>query len=202
MIPSTSIIHLEWCQSSWVAAYQHCKVFSDESNFNLGTDDHCTHVWGGLVSILTQFLFYRGTQSLLLVWWWRILSLTTSDRSGIILTQQYIDKVLKKFVSIFMTCHGTFSNMIMSGSQWIAYLCIALATKLPGQHVTKCWSGQPTCDRHEGHNIRSPSTIANMEQQLRNAYQNLSQSEIRTFYHSLPRCMQTCIATRGAAFPI
>ncbi|GFU98995.1 transposable element Tcb1 transposase [Trichonephila clavipes] len=48
LTPIHRLLHLEWCHArrNWTAAEWNQVVFSDESRFNLSSDDNCVLVWG------------------------------------------------------------------------------------------------------------------------------------------------------------
>ncbi|GFV31608.1 transposable element Tc1 transposase [Trichonephila clavipes] len=48
-----------------------------------------------------------------------------------------------------------------------------------------------------GHQIQANQNIADLEQQLLNAWQTVSLNNIRNLYHSLPRCVQVFIAANS-----
>ncbi|GFV07154.1 transposable element Tc1 transposase [Trichonephila clavipes] len=50
-----------------------------------------------------------------------------------------------------------------------------------------------------GCHIRAPKSISDLEQQLVNVWQNVSQDNIRNLYHSLSRRIQAFIAARGGS---
>ncbi|GFY14631.1 transposable element Tc1 transposase [Trichonephila clavipes] len=47
--------------------------------------------------------------------------------------------------------------------------------------------------------IRAYQNIADLEQQLVNTWQNVSQDNLRNLYQSLPRHIQACIAAKGGS---
>ncbi|GFT99778.1 hypothetical protein TNCV_4692611 [Trichonephila clavipes] len=67
---------------------------------------------------------------------------------------------------------------------------------------TKACSHSPWCDNvgaiscEIGHQIRAPQNVKNLDQQLENAWQNVSQDNIKKLYHPLTRRIQARITTR------
>ncbi|GFY04003.1 uncharacterized protein TNCV_1197821 [Trichonephila clavipes] len=77
MLPLTSThrrLPLEWChaQGNWTAAGWNQVVFSDESRFNLSSDDNRARVWRSVVNASILPLLYSDTPLPQLVRWYGV----------------------------------------------------------------------------------------------------------------------------------
>ncbi|GFW79353.1 uncharacterized protein TNCV_2477601 [Trichonephila clavipes] len=72
--PTRQCLHLEWCRArgNWTAAEWNQVVFSDESRFNLSSDDNRFRVWRPRGERLNLPLLYSDTPLPQLVGWYGV----------------------------------------------------------------------------------------------------------------------------------
>ncbi|KFM58838.1 Transposable element Tc1 transposase, partial [Stegodyphus mimosarum] len=200
---------LEWShsRSSWLPLDYHHVVFSDESRLTLEADDHRVRVWKGRGQrSQSAFVLQRHTAITPGVMVWGAISYDSRSSLVILRTsltvQRYIDTILRPVALRFMARHpgAIFQQDNARPHTARIYLdCLHAVDILPWparsldlSPVEHVWD---MVDRQ----IRAPQNIANLERQLMNAWQNVSEDDIRNLYHSSPRRIQACIATRSGS---
>ena len=198
---------LEWCRSraSWLPADWHRIVFSDESRFSLSADDHRVRVWRrqGQRS-QSAFVLHRHTAITPGVMVWGAISYDSRSPLVILRTtltaQRYVDEILRPFALPFMARHSGAIFQQDNATPHTARIsvdCLRAVDTVPWPARSPDLSPIEHVWDMLGRQIRAPRNVADLEQQLRNAWQNVSQDDIRKLYHSLPRRIQACIAAKG-----
>lgn len=200
---------LEWCRSrsSWLPSDWHRIVFSDESRFTLAADDHRLRVWRGRGQrSQSAFVLQRHTAITPGVMVWGAISYDSRSSLVILRTsltaQRYVDTILRPVALPFMARHPGASFQQDNARPHTAHIsldCLRAVDTLPWPARSPDLSPIEHVWDMVGRQIRAPQNIADLEQQLMNAWQNVSQDDIRNLYHSLARRIQACIAARGGS---
>ncbi|GFT02106.1 transposable element Tcb2 transposase [Trichonephila clavipes] len=109
LTPTHRRLHLEWCRArgNWTAAKWNQVVFSDESRFNLSSDDNLVHVWRPRGERLNPaFGLKRHTAPTARIMIWGPIAYNTRSPlvliRGIMAAQRYVHDILQPHVLPFM----------------------------------------------------------------------------------------------------
>ncbi|GFV92903.1 transposable element Tcb2 transposase [Trichonephila clavipes] len=106
LTPTHPLLRLKWCRArgNWSAAEWNQVVFSDESRFNLSSDDNCVRVWRpGGERLNPAFALQRHTAPTACVMVWGEIAYITRSIlvliRGTMTAQRYVHDILKLCVS-------------------------------------------------------------------------------------------------------
>ncbi|GFW19663.1 transposable element Tcb2 transposase [Trichonephila clavipes] len=123
LTPAHRRLRLEWCRArgNWTAVEWNQVVFSDESRFNLSTDDNRVRVWRSRDERLNSaFALQRHTAPTAVVMVWGAIFYYTRSPlvliRGTMTTQRYVHDILQPHVlPLIQRLRGAFFNKTMLG---------------------------------------------------------------------------------------
>lgn len=207
MTPTHRRLRLEWCRArqDWTATEWNQVVFSDESRFNLSSDDNRVRVWRLRGERLNPaFALQRHTAPTAGVMVWGAIAYDT--RSPLILihgtmtAQRYVHDILQPHVlplmarlpgAIFQQDNARPHTARMSQD------CLRHITTLPWPARSPDLSPIEHIWDHLGRQVGQPTSLVELEARLQQLWNEMSQDIIRNLYASMPARIASCIRARG-----
>lgn len=207
MTPAHRRLRLEWCRArrDWTATEWNQVVFSDESRFNLGSDDNRLRVWRPRGERLNPpFALQRHTAPTPGVMVWG--AITYDTRSPLILidgtmtAQRYVRDILQPHVLPLMAGlpAGIFQqDNARPHTARVSQECLRHITTLPWPARSLDLSPIEHVWDHLGRQVRQPTRLAELESRLQELWNEMTQDTIRNLYASMPTRIASCIQARG-----
>ncbi|GFY09375.1 transposable element Tcb2 transposase [Trichonephila clavipes] len=186
LMPTHQCLHLEWChaQGNWTSAKWNQVVISDESRFNLSSNDNHLRVWRPCGERLNPaFALQRHTAPTAGVMLRGAIAYNTWSPlvliCGTMTAQRYVRDILQPRVATHATVpRSHFSTRHCSASHGKG------VTTVPSRLLP--FLGLP-----------DPTSLNKLEARLQQIWNEMSQDIIQNLYSSMPDCIALCICARG-----
>ncbi|GFS92881.1 transposable element Tcb2 transposase [Trichonephila clavipes] len=172
LTPTLRRLHLEWyhAREKWTSAEWNQVVLSDESKFNLSSDDNRVRVWGPRGERLNPpFAVQRHTAPIARVMVWGAIAYT----------------------AIFQ------QDIARPHTARVSQDCLCTVTILPWPARSPDLSPIDHIWDHLGRRVGHPTSLNEQEARVQQIWSEMSQDIIQNLYASMPNRIALCIRPRG-----
>ncbi|KFM75156.1 Transposable element Tcb2 transposase, partial [Stegodyphus mimosarum] len=195
LMPTHPRLRLEWCRArgNWTAAEWNQVVFSDESRFNLGSDDNLVRVWRARGERLNPaFAVQRHIAPAAGVMVWGAIAYNTRSPlvlfRGTMTAQQYVHEILQLHVLPLMQwLPGAIfqQDNTRPHTAGVSQDCPRTITNLPWPARSPDLSPIEHIWDHLGPQVGHPTSLNELEARLQQIWNEMSQDIKQNLYNTL-----------------
>lgn len=207
LTPTHRRLRLEFCRArgNWTAAEWNQVVFSDESRFNLGSDDNRVRVWRARGERFNPaFAVQRHTAPTAGVMVWGAIAYNTRSPlvlfRGTMTAQRYVHEILQPHVlPLMQRLPGAIfqQDNARPHTARVSQDCLRTVTTLPWPARSPDLSPIEHIWDHLGRRVGHPTSLNELEARLQQIWNEMSQDIIQNLYDSMPDRIASCIRARG-----
>ncbi|GFX87728.1 transposable element Tcb2 transposase [Trichonephila clavipes] len=209
LTPTHQLLRLEWCRArgNRTAAEWNQVVFSDESRFNLSSDDHRVRVWRPRSKCLNHaFALQRHPSPVAGVMVWDAIAYNIQSPLVLIrcimAAQRYVHDILQPHVLLLMQrLSGAIfqQDNVQPHTVRVSQDCLRTVSFLPWPARSPDLSPIKHIWDRLGWRVGHPTSLKELEARLQQIWKEMSQDIVQNLYASMPDGIASCIRARGGS---